>query len=1127
MKSLMKAVVVCAAMCGFAAVAFADENVNLTADVREKQAAGVCGAPSITGAGHASYPYAKAFDGISDSATGNRWLSAADNNPASAWAQYVAPEDYAPGVAFALTRYRVHRLFNSGGFDLARSPKKWEILGVLPDGSTEVVATQSYTWGSENTDDVRIQTFEITTDYKYRGFQFHPLETSSGDSVRFGLLEVEFIVSWVYADDDVLSVSATFMDLTTGFSPALGATVKEATTCTAPSEVWHDSLPHALAGYTLETWEDGAWTGGDVTNAANTYAYSPETTKGVRRLTWCYVPVSYNLVPTLRAAGIEPTIKGPSAGLDWPVANVFDGVTHTDSPASAAALKLRWLCKKGDGPYVQVSVSADYHGSFAIRPVAYRLWRLYSDNLGFERSPTAWTLTGIRAEDGEEVTIDSVSGVSWERGATDDVRMKMFTLEDAPEGDFRSFVFAPTATQEQDDYTGLFELEIFVREVSKAANSLSIASAGDRALDCSPAVGEDQTEPCTCTRTSKGYSETLRSLPAGYKLYRQEGPTWTEIASDPTADTYEWDGTGGTLKLEWQWGEVDGYKVDVTSYGEETFAFAPALDARGFIDIGTQVSVTPVVQTDPASRFKEWVGDVPAGSETTVPLVLTVDVPKAIRGEFTRVWKFIPETDAAKAGVFTDGNWSFRAEKDTLAPIGDYEPDLALPAGSYRAGQGLLDMSTLQADTGRRLTVIRANSVTNRIGLTGLILPPGLARIGAPAFAGSPDLTFVEMPDSVLQCESGNAGGGTGGAFGGCTALTRVNLSNGLVSLGHQTFGGCSKLATVTPFLPKSLTYLGSAFQNCTALAGTPDLSGVETFENGCFMNCSGIVGDLDLTGKTLLAGAGGNGPFMGTGITSAHGVGMLATRIFYQCTALTNVSCVAGVTEIVERSFAGCAALKSVSAPDDFAKVTKIGYGCFSTCTAGLVIPQKWPSVQVIDASAFWSAALDPKLRLEFPNVETLGISCFEYAVVTSIDFRGSSFSTVPDTAFRMTSPGIGNLILPETVTTLKPNAFNNWKGRHDLRFCGLPPSTIEGNAFAECDEYRELYIHVPREPEKLAAWKVDANFVALADIPDVETKPGWDAIKGNTHLIGTWRNKWCFTWNASPKKGLILLFQ
>ena len=73
--------------------------------------------------------------------------------------------------------------------------------------------------------------------------------------------------------------------------------------------------------------------------------------------------------------------------------------------------------------------------------------------------------------------------------------MKMFTLEDAPEGDFRSFVFTPTETQAQNDYTGLFELEIFVREVSKAANSLAIASAGDRALDCSPAVGKVKTEP--------------------------------------------------------------------------------------------------------------------------------------------------------------------------------------------------------------------------------------------------------------------------------------------------------------------------------------------------------------------------------------------------------------------------------------------------------------------------------------------------------------------------------------------------------------------------------------------------------------------------------------------------------
>jgi len=1119
MKKLLLAF--CAAM--LALVGFSEgESINLTSDVRDKYNAGQCSAPKVTAANyHATYSFVNAFDGVTTGSDSVRWLSASGAAVDTVWAQYVAPSDYEVGAKFALTSYKVYRLLDKG-YDFARSPTKWEILGVLPSGGTEVVATQEWKWGSGDSDAVRIQTFQTVTANKYRGFRFHPLTTSSGDGVKFGLFEVEFFVTVSTEESSDLTIASSLSGVV-GINPAVGENIVTNATCTAPTESTADGFPCRLLGYTLEKYEGGTWTGGATTNAGNSYVYSTAN-KGTYRLTWCYKVNYYNLVPTMRAEGFEPTFAGTQYAASTPPSNAFDGEKYDSSTSK------RWLCELSKKPYVQASVGSAYHSKVYLMPVGYRLWRLNTANSGYGRSPKDWTFVGILS-DGTEVTLDTVTDyTSWGSGNEESDRLRTFALSNVPDGDYRGFKFVPTKSQ-SDGYVGLLELEVLVQEVSAGGNSLTVTSSSAYDFECSPAVGTDLTEATTCTRTTKGYLGTSRYAKAGYKLYQLDGTEWKVIETNPTADTYTWDGTGGTLKLEWQWGAADGYTLDVTSYGQETFNYSVSPDARGFYDAGV-VTITPVVQTDPVSTFKEWVGDVPAASKTTSPLVLTLDGAKTIRGEFTRSWKFVVNPSVATKGTFTDGNWSFLAEPDTDTAVGDYERDLRLPSGSYQEGDGLLDMTTLPSDTQRRITMVKGGAMNNgKTAITGLILPEGLAHLEVSSFNDCVNMTFVEMPNTVLKCDDTGSYGG--GAFGKCTALTRVQLSNKMHYLGHQTFAGCTALTTVEPFLPHSITNVGSAFHDCTCLTGTLDLTGVKALENGSFKGCKALACDVDLTGIDL-RNKTGTGIFAESGITSAKGVSALPKNIFYACPSITNIACKAGITYIYYQAARGCPLLRVVTAEDDFKLVTQIEADAFSHNT-NLTLPGTWPSVTNLVGGVFYNTVFDPSVKLVFPVLEkNLERDTFRYAQVTSIDYRGSTFTTIPgDCFYRDDNAYVGELVIPESVTTLSSGCFANWNlsGKsYALRFCGAPPASIADNIVKFSTTYNSSCIYVPQE--HVEAWKATTNsvgvadFVALKDIPDLEDKPGYAEIS-KKRLIGTWRELWCYTWVPNPKPCFTIIIR
>ena len=117
--------------------------------------------------------------------------------------------------------------------------------------------------------------------------------------------------------------------------------------------------------------------------------------------------------------------------------------------------------------------------------------------------------------------------------------------------------------------------------------------------------------------------------------------------------------------------------------------------------------------------------------------------------------------------------------------------------------------------------------------------------IGANAFYGCSKFDEIKLTNVEYIYD---------GAFGGCTALQRLDLGGNTVLkyIGDDAFSGCSYLgynyvtddeATIKIVLPDTVTYLGkNAFKSCSLLKYIELGSGITVIRTGAFAECTELV---------------------------------------------------------------------------------------------------------------------------------------------------------------------------------------------------------------------------------------------------------------------------------------------
>lgn len=165
-------------------------------------------------------------------------------------------------------------------------------------------------------------------------------------------------------------------------------------------------------------------------------------------------------------------------------------------------------------------------------------------------------------------------------------------------------------------------------------------------------------------------------------------------------------------------------------------------------------------------------------------------------------------------------------------------------------------------------------------------------------------------------------------AFEKCDNITSVTIPDSVTLIDKFAFRRCS-LANV--FIPHSVTEIGrQAFFYCSALKRVDIPSGIITLEPDTFAGCKNLV-DVNIpSGVTRIGGGAFYGCSSLTNLYIPGSVNSIGDEAFYGCTSLTDVIIDNGVSVLGGYVFYGCSSLLHAAVPPS---VTDIGSGSFHAC--------------------------------------------------------------------------------------------------------------------------------------------------------------------------------------------------
>ena len=269
----------------------------------------------------------------------------------------------------------------------------------------------------------------------------------------------------------------------------------------------------------------------------------------------------------------------------------------------------------------------------------------------------------------------------------------------------------------------------------------------------------------------------------------------------------------------------------------------------------------------------------------------------------------------------------------------------------------------------------------------------GIRGIADYAFYGAMALNTVTIPETVKyigRC-----------AFYGCASLVNVTLPMSLEVIEEFTFYQCSFLSSI--YIPQSVKRIGySAFNKCYALQEVTIPAAVEEIDDFAFYKCNGIT---SLTFETE------------NGESSLKSIG---NRVFYQCTALTEVVLPNSLTEMGTHVFYKCIALNSVVLGDGLKEISDYTfYGCEALASVTMS-----DSIERIGSYAFRDCAAMTSIRLS-NSLKDIGRYAFYGCAGLETVKLPDSVTTIHDYAFRNCN-GLKGVILSDNITSMGKHVFN-----------------------------------------------------------------------------------------------------
>ncbi len=345
------------------------------------------------------------------------------------------------------------------------------------------------------------------------------------------------------------------------------------------------------------------------------------------------------------------------------------------------------------------------------------------------------------------------------------------------------------------------------------------------------------------------------------------------------------------------------------------------------------------------------------------------------------------------------------------------------------------------------ITSIGTKAFYDCSGLTGVVFGSGLISIGNSAFYNCSGLTSIVIPDNVESID--------GSAFYNCSGLTSVVIGNGVLSIGSSAFEKCDSLAEITlPFVGSSETATGyeavfgyifgcSVYNSSNPISGATyqysESSGSWTSYYHYYIPAS--LRKVTITGSSI------------------------QSKVFYNCSSLTNVVIGDIVTSIGSYAFENCSNLRSVIVSND---AISIDSAAFSRCSnlEEITLPFVGSSKTATGYQAVFGYIFGcTSIKVGSTTHQyTSGSTKYYYYIPSSIKKVTITGDSIPSNAFYNCS-GLTSVVIGDRVTSIGSNAFCNCNGLTSVYYEGTfedwyGVSIGSGNSYltnAKCYYYSE----------------------------------------------------------------------
>lgn len=338
----------------------------------------------------------------------------------------------------------------------------------------------------------------------------------------------------------------------------------------------------------------------------------------------------------------------------------------------------------------------------------------------------------------------------------------------------------------------------------------------------------------------------------------------------------------------------------------------------------------------------------------------------------------------------------------------------------------------------------------------------GITSLGEAIFAFCSDLMTVSIPESIRVID--------GGAFSCCKKLTSIVIPDSVMTIGDSAFSYCSNLASVE--IGNNVRNICDyAFKECSNLTTIKIPSSVVFIGPGVFSGCTSLFklevdednpyylidGNCIVKKGTNALIAGCKSSIIPDGVTS------IGDYAFSNCSGLTSIKIPDGVTSIGAGAFSGCTGLTTIMIPDG---VTSIGDMAYYSCD-GLTSVDIPNSVTKMSKNAFAYCRALTRITLPESTVDIDLHGCSSLISLTlpenviSVNLNGCSSLTaltLPeniDSVFLSDCSSLTSLTIPKSVTNFSAGG----SGLTSVRI-SYGVTTIKETAFRDCSQLSKIEI-------------------------------------------------------------------